>query len=58
MDLQQFIAECERKLTEAESANLANAPFGMDADEARCWFQGRAAVLQWTLEMLTPQITG
>lgn len=42
----------EQRLAEAEAADVNAAPFGMTADEARCWHSGRATAYQYALEML------
>ncbi len=52
MDMSKFLEMCEKKLSEAESADLNHAPMGMTSEEAFAWLSGRASVLQWVLEML------
>lgn len=51
----QGFAIVEEALKRVSSGNLAEAPFPLTGDEAKCWLNGAASAYQHALEMIVPQ---
>lgn len=52
MTIDELKAAAERKLFEATSGSINDAPFGYDHEQSVAYLHGKASALQWMLEML------